>query len=254
MKAFDSLRNIIRELRSEQGCPWDREQTLESLKTHLIEEAYEVYEAIEEGLADKLREELGDQLLHVMLLSQISEESGDFTINEVIETISEKLVRRHPHVFGGERVEDSGKVARTWDEIKKEERGPEASTMDGLPKALPALLYALRMTERAERVGFDWERPDDVADKVQSEIDELRAALADEDDAGIREEFGDLLFTLANLGRHLGINPEEALQESNRKFESRFRKMEARLKESGVEANNAGMEEMDRIWKAIKRE
>ena len=252
MRSLDSLCSIVKALRAEGGCPWDREQTLESLKSYIIEEAYEAYEAIEEGSPDRLKDELGDQLLHIVMLSEICAESGSFDIDDVIEGISKKLIRRHPHVFEDVQVSGSADVVRNWAEIKRAERGEDESALAGLPGALPALLRAYRLSERAALVGFDWAGPAQVIDKLHSEIDEFFQAVQNEDESGVTEECGDILFTLVNLCRHMGVNPEDALQKSNRKFESRFVAMERRLRLAGMDPGQTPMEEMDKVWEEIK--
>ena len=229
---FDRFVVIMNRLRDPQGCPWDREQTLHTLSGYLLEEAYEVVDAVSSGDGKALREELGDLLLQIVLMARIASEKGWFDIDDVANSISDKMIRRHPHVFAEREVEDSAEVVRNWEEIKKEERGgnAEASVLDGVPGALPALLKAYRMTQKAAAVGFDWHRPADVVDKLYEEVGELEAEVragGEVDDDRVRSEMGDVLFVMANLARHLGVEPETALHETNKKFLTRFQAVEA---------------------------
>jgi MazG family protein len=257
-EAFDRLVMIMNRLRDPGGCPWDREQTLSTLSAYLLEEAYEVVEAVRGDDPRRLCEELGDLLLQIVFMARIGTEKEWFDLDRVCESISDKLVRRHPHVFGDRTVEGADEVVRNWEDIKREERHPEAATsaLDGVPEALPALLKAFRMTEKAAALGFDWRGPDEVLHKLEEEVGELQAELAARpgEPARVRDEMGDLLFVLANLARHLGIEPETALQESNAKFMRRFRTMEGRATSAGRELREMSLEELDELWEGAKAE
>lgn len=250
-KDFVDLVEILR-----NRCPWDREQTHESLKDHLIEEAYEAVDAIENQDQAELSRELGDLLLQVVFHSRMAQEQHHFTIEDVVYRISEKLIRRHPHIFANTEVENVADVARNWESIKMGEG--RTSVLDGLPVQLPALIRAHRMQEKASNVGFDWGNWKPAFEKVKEEIDELENALdhgfdGNELSAKIREEFGDLLFSLVNVSRLMGFQSEELLREAGRKFEKRFRTIELELRESGKKINDTSLEEMDEIWNRIKR-
>jgi nucleoside triphosphate diphosphatase len=254
VSGMDRLRQIMARLRGPEGCPWDREQTLESLGTFVIEEAYEVLEAIATGAPGPLKEELGDLLFQIVFQARVSEENGDFDLEDVMEAIGEKIVRRHPHVFASGRLETSDQVLAQWERIKQEERrgAAEASILSGVPGALPALLKALRISTKAGRVGFDWDRKEDLLAKVDEEVSELRNALRAGDRAGIEEELGDLLFTIANVARQAGLDPEAALQAANRKFASRFLHVERRLKEEGRALGPESRQRMEELWREAK--
>lgn len=245
---FDELLAIMRRLRKE--CPWDREQTNDSIKGHTIEEAYEVVEAIDHRNDDDLRHELGDLLLHVVFHSQIAQDEGRFSIDDVLRAIIEKLVRRHPHIFSDTEVENSEQVLRNWEQIKMDE-GRE-SVIDGVPRALPALLKAHRMQDKASKIGFDWEHREDVWKKVQEELEELRDAVERRNGRDMEEEVGDLLFSIVNFTRFIKVNPEDALRRTIDKFDRRFRHVERRLRDLGVEPRDATLEEMDRYWDEAK--
>ncbi|MFZ1730163.1 MAG: nucleoside triphosphate pyrophosphohydrolase [Bacteroidota bacterium] len=245
---FDELLAIMRQLRKE--CPWDREQTNDSIKGHTIEEAYEVVEAIDHGDDEELRHELGDLLLHVVFHSQIAQDEGRFSIDDVLAAIIEKLVRRHPHIFGDATVADSNEVLKNWEQIKMAE-GRE-SVIDGVPRSLPALLKAHRMQDKASKVGFDWEKKDDVWKKVQEELEELRDAVERSNGDNMEEEVGDLLFSLVNYSRFIKVNPEDALRRTIDKFDRRFRHVERRVRETGREPKDSTLEEMDRYWDEAK--
>lgn len=245
---FPEFVEITRRLRRE--CPWDREQTHASIRHSLIEEAYEVVETIDMNDMPELKKELGDLLLHVVFHSNIAEEHGEFTLEEVIDEISRKLKRRHPHIYGDVAVEGATEVLRNWERLKMEE-GRE-SLMDGVPKELPALLRAHRLTDRASKVGFDWEKKEQAWTKVEEEMKELHAAVAQEDPAAVESEFGDLLFGLVNYARFIKVNPEIALRRSIEKFIKRFRFIERRLKEQGKDIHSSTLEEMDRLWEESK--
>jgi MazG family protein len=256
-RTFEALVAIMDRLRDPGGCPWDREQTYGTLRGFLLEEAYEVAEAIDDGDPEHLREELGDLLFQVVFLSRLAKEEGRFDAGDVVEGIATKMIRRHPHVFAEDSAEDAAEVLRKWEEIKKREKADagkpqRASLLDGLPRALPALVKAQRLGDKAARVGFDWPEAGAVIGKVEEELDELRRALRDDDLAGASEELGDLLFATAMLGRKLGVDPEAALEAANAKFRRRFAGVERALHERGVPLEQAGLELMDRIWNETK--
>lgn len=243
------LVDVVRRLRSPQGCPWDREQTHASLRATMLEEAYEVLEAIDEQSMPRLREELGDVLLQVLMQSEIADEAGDFTLGDVADTVREKLVRRHPHVFGSTVVSGADEVVRNWEALKAAEYGRE-SALDGVQRSLPALQWAWSLQRRAANVGFDWPDVDGALEKVREELEEVREAPTVE----AREaEFGDLLFTLVNVARKLGMNPEDALRGATGRFEARFRMMEKKAKAEGRDLKDLPIEEMDQYWEAAKR-
>ncbi len=246
---YEEFVDIVRRLRRE--CPWDKEQTHGSIRQHLIEEAYEVVDAIDSGDLEELKKELGDLFLHVVFHSIIAEESNEFTLEEMINHISDKLIRRHPHVFGNTMVNGQEDVKRNWERIKLEEG--RTSAIDGIPTALPALVRALRLQERASKVGFDWEKKEECWEKVEEEIKEFKTASINNDDsAAAEEELGDLLFSIVNYARFLKINPEDALRKTNEKFIRRFQIIEEKLKEQGKDIDNTSLEEMNRIWEDSK--
>ncbi|HEX3630334.1 MAG TPA: nucleoside triphosphate pyrophosphohydrolase [Candidatus Dormibacteraeota bacterium] len=249
IQRLSALTEVVRRLRSPDGCPWDREQTHASLRATMLEEAYEVLEAIDEKSMDKLREELGDVLLQVLMQAEIAEEAGEFSLGDVADSVREKLVRRHPHVFGDTKVSGAEEVLRNWDALKAKEYGRE-SVMDGVQRSLPALQWAWSLQRRAANVGFDWRDVEGALDKVREELDELREAPTVE----AREaEFGDLLFTMVNVARKLGINPEDALRGSTGRFEARFRTMEQQARADGRALRDMEIDELDRYWEAAKR-
>ncbi|GGF53087.1 ATP diphosphatase [Mameliella alba] len=247
------LLEIMRRLRDpETGCPWDLEQTFATIAPYTIEEAYEVSDAIERESWDELKGELGDLLFQSVFHAQMADEAGLFTFDEVADGMSEKMVARHPHVFGDEsRDKSADQQTRDWETIKAAERAAKAESgvLDGVALGLPALLRAVKLQKRAARVGFDWPTTDEVMDKVAEEMDELRQA---EDAAHRFEEFGDLLFVMANLGRHMGIDPEAALRAANAKFTRRFGAIEAALAEQGRRPEDSDLQEMDALWDAAK--
>jgi tetrapyrrole methylase family protein / MazG family protein len=252
---FEEFCRIIAALRAPDGCPWDREQTHASLKKYLLEESYETLEAIDGGDPAMLCEELGDVLLQIALHSQIAEEAGEFTIADVIAGISRKMVRRHPHVFGDVEVSGSAEVLRNWEAIKaaeKSDRPPDASALDGIPREAPALMKAMETSKRAVKVGFEWERLEDVWAKVHEELDELKAASESGDAGEVRDELGDLLFTLVNVARWLKVDPEESLRRMLDRFSMRFRHMEASLAGQGKKMEDLPLSELDRLWDEAK--
>ena len=253
-EAFAELVRIMERLRAPGGCPWDREQTRESIKPYLIEEAYEVAEAIEDNNIDELRTELGDLLLQIVFHSEMAREEGLFTIEDVVRGIVEKMVRRHPHVFSDTEVKDSDEVLRNWARIKAEERkdSDDASHVAGVPRAMPALLRAHRLSEKASRVGFDWESAGDVLEKVREEVAELEAAVQLGEPREAEAELGDLLFALTSLGRHLGVQAEDALHRANDRFIRRFRYIEERLAARQQDLHTTSPEEMNELWEEAK--
>jgi len=265
---FEKLVAVQARLRAPGGCPWDREQTHESLRTYLIEEAYEVLEALESRNDAKFAEEMGDLLLQIVFHSQMAQERGGFTISDVIREIHDKMIRRHPHVFGETHAKDSAEVLRNWEQIKAEERlseaeaagnasgskGPkEASLLDGVSRALPATLEGLQLTRKASRSGFDWENAGGIFEKMGEETRELQNALDAREQPKVEEELGDLLFAAVNLARFLKVDPEIALKKANAKFSRRFRSMEKLAREGGREFKNLPREEMEALWDLAKR-
>ena len=253
---IDRLLQIMRRLRDpESGCPWDIEQDFATIAPYTIEEAYEVADAIERGAWGELEGELGDLLLQTVYHTQMGEEAGRFSFQSVVQAISDKMVARHPHVFGDETREKSAdQQTRDWEQIKAAERAGKAQkgTLDGVAIGLPALLRALKLQKRAARVGFDWPDASHVLDKITEEAQELAEARDHLGPDEIEEEFGDLLFVMANLGRHLGVDPEAALRRANAKFGRRFEGIEARLAEMGKRPEDSDLTEMDALWEAVK--
>ena len=247
------LMGVVDRLRSEQGCPWDRQQTAQSLLPYLLEETYEVMESVTADDAGALREELGDLLLHIVFQGSLASEAGRFTLDDSIRTVIRKLIRRHPHVFGDQPAADTAVIRQRWEAAKQREKGRE-SILDGVPRTLPALNRARRLQEKASSVGFDWQQVDDVWAKVAEEIDELREACTAGDHAAMQEEFGDVLFSLVNLGRFLGLSGEDALRQAIGKFEQRFRGIEQELARRGRRIEDATLDEMDGIWNRLRRE
>ncbi|MFA6472918.1 MAG: nucleoside triphosphate pyrophosphohydrolase [Candidatus Latescibacterota bacterium] len=256
MSSFEELVEVMKILQAPGGCPWDREQTHESLKPYLIEEAYETIEAIDSGSDEHLAEELGDVLLQVVFHAEIADRAGRFTIEDVIRGIVDKLKRRHPHVFGEAVAEDSAQVVRNWEEIKRREKREKkegGSVLDGLPKNLPALIKARRIQEKVSRVGFDWARTEEVMMKVEEELQELKEASSRNCRADMEEELGDLLFAVANLARFVSLCPEDALRKTIDKFQRRFRYIEQELPKRGKKLGDASLEEMDALWEEVKK-
>ncbi|HEY8183326.1 MAG TPA: nucleoside triphosphate pyrophosphohydrolase [Thermoanaerobaculia bacterium] len=252
-RSFDELVSLMTRLRGPNGCPWDRKQTLESLKPFIVEEAYEVVDAIDRGEGPALREELGDFLLQAVFVAEIAREEGSFDIYDVITAIHDKLVHRHPHVFGDVEAKDADQVLVNWEKLKNEERKAEnKSVLAGVPQSLPALLKASRLTEKAARVGFDWRRAEDVFAKIDEEIGELHEAIDEKDQKKIHDEIGDLLFSIANIARKLDVNAEEALQSANRKFMRRFESMETSVRSNGRNLDQLTLEQMDALWDEAK--
>ncbi len=249
MENLTRLDELTKRLRKE--CPWDRDQTHESLAAHLIEESYEVVDAIESGKPEQLRDELGDLLLQVLFHSNIAEERGDFRLADVADNLSNKLISRHPHIFGDTVVSGgAAEVKENWERLKM--RDGRESVLDGLPPHLPALMHAGRVQEKASSTGFDWEHSEDVWKKVEEETAELRKEVAEGNVDGIREEFGDLLFAMVNYARFLKVDPEESLRYAVRKFKKRFNYIEAALKAGGRRPHDATLAEMDALWNESK--
>ncbi len=247
---FSKLVEIMEKLRKE--CPWDKKQTRESLRPYLIEETYEVLEAIDEGNPDKLKEELGDLLLQVVFHAEIAKEKGEFDINDVIDFLCNKLIYRHPHVFGDVKVKSAEEVLENWEKLKKREKNHADSVLSGVPKELPALLQAFRLQEKASKVGFDWDNVEGVINKIKEELSELIEAVREKDKEKIEHEMGDLLFAIANLGRFVGVDPENALRKCNARFKERFQYIEKRLSEEGKSPQEVSLEYMDKLWEEAK--
>jgi tetrapyrrole methylase family protein/MazG family protein len=250
LSQFSALVDIIARLRAPDGCPWDRKQTHASLRGSLLSECYEVLEAMDEGDTAKLRDELGDLLLQIVLHAQIASEVGEFGMGEVIEGINKKLIHRHPHIFGTKKVRDAEEVALNWEELKGEEREPDASILESVPKPMPALGYSQEVQRRAAHLGFDWEDDSGVIDKLAEEVGEFQQAKSQEQKT---EEFGDLLFTLANIARRMGIDLEAALREANRRFYKRFSYMEDICRKRGLNFGELSFDEQNALWEEAKK-
>lgn len=260
---FQELIALMERLRGPEGCPWDKEQTHESLKPYLVEETYEVIDAIDSGDPAKLREELGDLLFQVIFHAQIAKENNAFDIAGILKGCLEKMTSRHPHVFGEEQLKTAEEVLKAWHKIKhRESGGKEKSILGSLPRHMPALQKAFKVQKKASRVGFDWQKVEDVIAKMEEELREVRLALAKIQGTGDRkqvtreleEELGDLLFATANLSRFLKVNPEEALERAIRKFIKRFKRIESQLASQGKEIGHVSLEEMDKIWEETKED
>ena len=247
---FERLIEIMHALRSENGCEWDKEQTHESLRQYLIEEAYEAVEAIDSMDMNLLKEELGDLLLHVVFHARLGEEKGNFDINDILAGINEKLIRRHPHVFGENREKDIEKLKMDWEELKQKEG--RASRIDGVPSNMSGLQRAFRLQEKAATTGFDWDNVEDIWAKIDEEIEEVRKASDDGNQNELEEEIGDLIFSAVNLSRFMGVNPEDALRRTIKKFETRFKSIEKAAEENGRNIMDLSLEEMDKIWESSK--
>jgi tetrapyrrole methylase family protein/MazG family protein len=250
LNKFDTFVDIIARLRGPGGCPWDKEQTHQSLRENLLSESYEVLDALDSSEPEKLCEELGDLLLQIVLQSQIAADSGEFKINDVTRGIAEKIIRRHPHIFGAGQAKNAKEVMQNWEALKKEEREEGASILSGVPKAMPALAYALEISRRAVRVGFEWPDIEGVIDKVLEEVKEIKSAPSREEKA---REIGDLLFTLVNYARWEGIDAESALREANSKFYRRFTYMERLCRERGLNFEKLSFNEQNALWEEAKR-
>ena len=268
--SFEDLIELMNKLRSPDGCPWDREQTYATLAPMLLEEAYEAFEAVEEareGRPNELRDELGDLLFQIVFYAQVAKERGEFSIDDVTSAIHEKMVRRHPHVFGDTNANDTAAVLRNWEVMKAEERRAagksqrEESLLDGVSSKAPALMEAHQLSTKAARVGFDWEKLEDIFAKLEEEIGELRAAIQthassdmEADHTRVREELGDLMFAVTNIARHLKVEPEAALKLTNRKFRKRFGYIEKKLQERGQAFDATTLDEMEELWQEAKHE
>ena len=261
MTAFEKLCEIVARLRGPDGCPWDREQTHESLLPALIEEAYEVAAAVRANDTVNFREELGDLLLLIEMHAEIAGESGRFEINGVLKDVTEKLIRRHPHVFGTSEARDSGAVLKQWESIKRDERREKSDRggktqehdLSDLPVAFPALMGAQKAQSKVARVNFDWIHPEDVIAKIEEEIRELKQAISQQDRKSIEEEVGDLLFAVVNLARKFKLDAESALQRSTDKFVARFNRLEDELQSQGKRLGNVDLAELDKIWHQVKK-
>ncbi|WP_028840544.1 nucleoside triphosphate pyrophosphohydrolase [Thermodesulfobacterium hveragerdense] len=249
--SFETLREIVKTLRGENGCPWDREQTPQTLKKYLIEETYELIEAIEKEKDEEVREELGDLLFLLIFILYLYEEKNAFSYKDLFYYTAQKMIKRHPHVFGDEVAKTAEEVLKNWQRIKKEE-GKSSSVLGNIPKSLPALQRAFRLGERAARVGFDWEKPEEVLNKLKEEAEELKEAIQKGEKEALKEEIGDLLFTIANLSRKLNINPEEALKVALEKFENRFKRLEEVVEKRGLSWKDLNLTQLDQIWEEVK--
>jgi len=247
---FAALKDIISKLRGPDGCPWDKKQTHASLRPYLIEECYEVLQALEGGAPQNLREELGDLLLQIMLHAQIAAEEGEFNIDDVIQGISNKLIHRHPHVFGGQKARDAGEVALKWEALKQEERAEGESLLAGVPEHMPALAYSQSIQRRVAGIGFDWEKVEEIIDKLAEEVTEIKQAPDQQERV---KEFGDVLFTLANIARRLEIDSEMALRSANQRFCRRFTYMEEVCRERGLNLGSLSLDEQNVLWEEAKR-
>lgn len=251
LEAFGRFLDVLDELR--EKCPWDAKQTNESLRPNTVEEVYELADALMADDIDNIRKELGDVLLHVAFYSKIASEQGRFDIGDVCRSLTDKLIFRHPHIYGDVKAEDATKVAENWEQIKLKEKGGNKTVLAGVPDALPALIKANRIQEKARNVGFDWEERGQVWDKVREEMAEVEAEVKAGNQAGVDEEFGDLLFAVVNAARLYGVNPENALEHTNRKFIRRFNYLEAKAKELGRPLKDMTLAEMDAIWDEAKK-
>jgi tetrapyrrole methylase family protein/MazG family protein len=248
---FKALVEIIARLRGPNGCPWDKEQTHASLRSNLLSECYETLEALDKGDSAQLCEELGDLLLQIVLHAQIAKDNKEFEIGDVIKGITAKLIRRHPHIFGKVKVKDAKEVMHNWEILKKEEREEGESMLEGVPKEMPALAYALEISRRAVRTGFEWENIEGVIDKLAEEVKEIKDS---RDSREKEQEYGDLLFTLVNVARWEGIDTEAALREANRRFYKRFARMEEICRRRGINFSSLSFKEKDELWEEAKRE
>lgn len=250
-EAFADLLDIIATLRVK--CPWDKKQTLESLRNLTVEEVYELGDAILKKDMQEVKKELGDLIMHIVFYARIGEEQQQFDIEDVLVEICEKLRYRHPHIYGEVQVENEDDVLRNWEQLKLKEKGRHHKVLEGVPSALPAMIKAFRVQDKVRGVGFDWKQKQDVWKKVREELDELQAEMQREDTEKMEEEFGDFMFALVNAARLYGINPEDALEKTNRKFIRRFSYMESKANESGVKLADMSLEEMDGYWNEAKR-
>jgi len=251
---FQKFIDIIKKLRAPDGCPWDKEQTFESLTPHIIEEAYELKEAMVGDSPDLLKEELGDVLLHVVMLANMAEEQKWFNISDVIEIVTEKMIRRHPHVFGDTKVNSVDDVWTNWEQIKSQEKSNVGkSILNSVPISLPALMEANKLQKKAARQGFDWDKIEDAMAKLDEEIQEMKEHINTPNSEKLKDEAGDTLFALVNVFRKLGIDPEEALKNTNKKFKKRFQHIESEAEKDGKKLTEMSLEEMDTHWEAAKQ-
>jgi XTP/dITP diphosphohydrolase len=252
LKAFERLLNIMDDLR--EKCPWDKKQTIESLRHLTIEETYELSDAILKNNNEELKKELGDILLHIVFYARIASETNAFNIADVMNALCDKLIFRHPHIYGDVKVDNAEDVTQNWEKLKQKEKGGNTSVLSGVPNSMPALLKAYRIQEKARAVGFDWEQPEQVFEKVQEEIHELKEEVKKESNLSkIEDEFGDVLFALINYGRFIKINPEDALERTNKKFIKRFNYMEEKIKAQGKQLGDCTLAEMDVFWNEAKK-
>ncbi|MCP4582945.1 MAG: nucleoside triphosphate pyrophosphohydrolase [candidate division Zixibacteria bacterium] len=253
MEQFKRLVEIMAKLRGPDGCPWDKAQDHKSLKPYLIEEAYEVLDAIDSGESEKLAEELGDLLLHIVFHARMAAENDKFDIEIVCKKINDKLIQRHPHIFHEKTELSKSRVLDQWEAIKQN-NNKNHSVLEGVPRAMPALLKAYRIQEKVGRLGFDWKEAKEVVDKIKEEVAEFEEAFENNDKQAMHHELGDLLFSLVNLSRHLGLRAEEALDDTNKKFIKRFKYIEKKLAENGKSPADSNLEEMDAFWEESKKE
>jgi MazG family protein len=252
-RSFEEVVRLMARLRAPDGCPWDREQTHRSLRTYLLEETYEVLDAIERDDAEALKDELGDLLLQVVFHAQMAQEQGRFGMDDVLTRLHEKLIRRHPHVFGEGKADTPQQVVHNWEALKARERSNGGSALESVSERLPALLEAYQLTRKAAQVGFDWQKADDVLAKLEEEVEEVRKEIAAAEGKRVEDELGDLLFVVVNLARKLGVDPEVALRRTNRKFVERFRHIESELARQGKRPEESTLEEMDALWERAKQ-
>jgi XTP/dITP diphosphohydrolase len=248
--SFLRLLEIMDDLR--EKCPWDKKQTIESIRHLTIEETFELSDAILKKEPQEIKKELGDLLLHIVFYSRIASETNDFAIKDVIDTLCEKLIFRHPHIYGDVKADTEDQVKQNWEQLKQKEKGGNKSVLSGVPNSMPALLKAYRIQEKARAVGFDWEKPEQVFDKVKEELMEFETEVSKNDQLNAEKEFGDLLFSLINYARFLNINPEDALEQTNKKFIKRFAYMENKVKEQGKQIADCKLPELDQYWNEAK--
>lgn len=250
---FKSLVQIVERLRGPDGCPWDKAQTHSSLKPYLLEESYELFEAIDIGDLNEIKQELGDVLLQVMLHSQIAADNGAFDLGQVIKILNEKMIRRHPHVFADTKADSPEEVVKNWNQIKSQEKGASKNPFANIPQSLPALMRSWKIGQKSIRYNFDWENVQQVLDKLDEEVAELKEAIADQSKAEIELEIGDVLFSVAQVARHLDLEPEQALRKTNAKFETRFLKMKELCENDGKSISDLKVQELEKFWVQAKK-
>jgi XTP/dITP diphosphohydrolase len=250
LKSFEQLLHIMDELR--EKCPWDKEQTFDSLRTLTIEETYELADAISRNSTKELKKEIGDLLLHIVFYAKIGSEIGDFTLDEIIDSLNEKLIYRHPHIFGDTKADTAMDVKENWEKLKLKEKGGNKTVLGGVPKSMPSLIKAYRLQDKARGMGFDWEKREDVWDKVTEELGELKIEINKEDTVKSEEEFGDFMFSIINAARLYNINPDNALNKTNMKFIRRFNYLEERTIQQGIDLKLLNLHEMNAIWNEAK--